>query len=116
MTAALSAFILILKNLKTFLEKGALQGIFLSYLRLTISILNTALCYGILLQMDSVMEKVDSPIVPLILVFFLTLIITSIVMSVFKVVSAAIIQCVLVDEELTRNTGLQGVEGRYRPK
>jgi len=49
-------------------------------------------------------------------VFLLSYIIASVFMALFSIASNSLVQCFLTDVELSRGNGMEGVDGRHRPK
>lgn len=49
-------------------------------------------------------------------VFLLSYIIASVFMALFSIASNSLVQCFLTDVELSRGNGMEGVDGRDRPK
>ena len=94
----------------------ALTGIFMFLGKIFISVGNTTTCYLILDNWQELKESTNSPIGPLIAVFLISYVISSVFMALFSIASNAIEVCFLTDVELTRKKGGDGTDGHRRPK
>jgi hypothetical protein len=112
----MNAFLLVLKNSGTFVVSEGIAGVFIFLGKVFIAVANTGICYLILTQWHELSDKINSPIPPLVAVFFISYIIASVFMSLFSIASTALVQCFLTDVEISRGSGGNGLDGRHRPK
>ena len=101
-SSALNAFILILKNAAKFSFVNAIGGTFMYIAKFVIAVLTTVACY---FWIDS-MDTVKSIYLPLLLCFVIAYVLGSIFISVFDAASNTILQCYLVDLDISRQNGL----------
>ena len=97
-SSALNAFILVLKNMAKFSFVNAIGGTFMYIAKFCIAVLTTVVCYFWL----SRMEEISSVYLPLGFCFLIGYIIASIFISVFDASSNTILQCYLVDKDISR--------------
>ncbi len=112
----MNAFMLVLKNSGTFMVSEGITGIFMFLGKIFISVGNTTICYFIVDNWQELKEKINSPIGPMIAVFLISYVISSVFMALFSIASNSLVQCFLTDVELSRNNGGDGTDGRRRPK
>ena len=91
-----------MKNRATFFVTEGLGGVFMFLGKVFISILNTLVCYLILKGWKSLDEKINSPIAPMITVYIISYVISSIFMTIYAITSISLLQCFLTDVELTK--------------
>lgn len=114
--SAVNAFLLVLKNSGTFFVSGGIATVFIFIGKVFISLLNTLICYVILLNWPELRDKINSPIPPIVAVFFISYIIASVYMALFSITQNALVQCFLTDVEITKGQGGDGKDGKHRPK
>merc|ERR1712242_134005 len=102
-SSALNAFILVLKNMAKFSFVNAIGGTFMYIAKFCIAVLTTVVCYFIL----SNMESIDSVYLPLGVCFIVGYVIGSIFISVFDASSNTILQCYLVDMDISKQSNLE---------
>ena len=71
-TAAVNGFLLILKHTASFAFTRGIGGIFNLLGKLTISVINACIAYGLIFYFKQLHIKINSPIGPLIIVFLFT--------------------------------------------
>lgn len=117
-TSAINAMLLVLKNSATFILSEGLGSIFVFLGKITISVLNMLALYAIILAWPSIINKIHSPFGPLLIVFAISYLISSVFMSIYSVTSTSMLQCFLVDVELSKKEGKEDpeIDGQHRPK
>jgi solute carrier family 44 (choline transporter-like protein), member 2/4/5 len=100
--SAISAFLLVLKNSGTFFVSEGLGGLFIFLGKVFISVVNTGICYLILINWKELNDKLNSPIPPLVAVFLISYVVASVFMALFSITANALTQCFLTDVELSR--------------
>ena len=113
-TSAMNAFLLVLKNSGTFFVSEGIAGLFIFLGKVFIAVVNTGACYVGLLNWPQLYSKLNSPIPPMVAVFFLSYLIASVFMALFSIATNALVQCFLTDVELSR--GKLNEDGHHRPK
>merc|ERR1712083_1168369 len=93
----------ILKNAAKFSFVNAIGGTFMYIAKFCIAVLTTVICYFILVNAT----EVDSVYLPLGACFFIAYVLGSIFISVFDAASNTILQCYLVDLDISRQNGSQ---------
>lgn len=114
--SAMNAFMLVLKNSGTFFVSEGLGGLFIFLGKVFISVVNTGILYVVLLNWKQLNDKINSPIPPMVAVFLISYIISSVFMALFSITANALVQCFLTDVELSRSQGGDGRDGRQRPR
>uniref|UniRef100_A0A7S3RN90 Choline transporter-like protein n=1 Tax=Strombidinopsis acuminata TaxID=141414 RepID=A0A7S3RN90_9SPIT len=99
--SALNSFLLMLKNSAKFSFVSSVSSTFMFLAKLSISFLTAYTCYGFM-QLSSQMQEfeVNSPTMPLLLVFLFSYTVAAIFMSIFQVGANTILQCFLVDRDI----------------
>ena len=101
-SSALNAFILILKNAAKFAFVEGIADVFMFLAKFFISTSTTALSWLLM----GVMTNIDSPYLPLFVIFMLSYLIASVFIAVFDVSANTILQCYLLDKEIAGQQGL----------
>ena len=101
-SSALNAFILVLKNMAKFSFVNAIGGVFMYIAKFCIAVLTTVFCYMILVRMDNI----ENIYLPTGACFAVAYVMASIFISVFDASSNTILQCYLVDLDISRQNGL----------
>ena len=101
-SSALNSFILILKNAAKFAFVEGIADVFMFLAKIFISTATTCLSWLLM----GVMTDVDSPFMPLFVVFMLSYMIGSIFIAIFDVSANTILQCYLLDKEVAAAQGL----------
>ena len=102
-SSALNSFILILKNSAKFAFVEGIADVFMFLAKFFISIATTGLSWLFM----GLMADVESPFLPLFVVFLLSYMIASIFIAIFDVSANTILQCYLMDKEIAAQQGLQ---------
>ena len=115
-SSAINGFLLVLKNSGTFFVSSSVGSIFTFLGKLFIAVLNTGVCYLVIINWHSIYDRLNSPIAPIVAVFLISWVIASVFMALFSVSATALIQCFLTDVEISRANGGDGTDGKNRPK
>lgn len=97
-SSALNAFILVLKNTAKFAFVNSIGSVFMIIARVCISILTTVVCWFLL----DFVEDVNSKYLPAAIIFAFAYIIASIFISIFDASANTILQCYLIDLDISR--------------
>jgi len=89
---------------------NAFAGIFSYFGKLLVAMGTAFLCWFILTEWESVNEKIYSPILPTVACFLIGYILAVLFLAVYDLACSAILQCFLVDEEVSKGLG------KHRPK
>ena len=108
-TACFDAFALVLKNAMTFVTLGSIGGVFMFLGKWSICFLSTYLGFLLLTHADRYSD-INSPVFPVIVsskqaYLLLTYVIASCFMAVYSMAVDAILQCYLLDDELSKARG-----------
>lgn len=101
-SSALNSFILILKNAAKFAFVEGIADVFMFLAKFFISISTTVASWGLM----SVMTDIESPFMPLFVIFLLSYMIASVFIAVFDVAANTILQCYLMDKSIAAQNGL----------
>jgi len=101
-SSAVNSFILILKNKAKFAFVGGMADIFMFLAKFFIASMSTVFTWLFL----AIVSDVESPYLPLFVVFMIAYMIASIFIAVFEVSSNTILQCYLLDSDIARQSGL----------
>ena len=104
-TAAREAFFIILRNASRFLAAGSIGAIFMHLGKWVITLGSAYGGYMIIINADRWNDKIHSPIFPTVLFMLIAYMIAGIFMSVYGMACDTILQCFLVDEELSSKKG-----------
>ena len=102
-SSALNAFILVLKNTAKFAFVNSIGGVFMFIAKICISIMTTVAGWFLL----NYAENVDSKYLPALVIFAFAYIISSIFISIFDASSNTILQCYLIDLDISRQNRLE---------
>lgn len=99
-SSAMAAFVLALKNSGSFVITNGI-GTLIQFLgKMGIATGNTLLSYLMLTQIPSIKESVQSPLAPLVVIFFISYVMAAIFMSVYAITSLTLLQCLYADVDL----------------
>lgn len=115
-TSAINGFLLILKNTATFAITSGLGSVFIFLGKVAITVGNTCIGYVIIAKWPRIYDQINSPVAPLIVIFIISYILASLFMSIFAVAATSLLQCFLVDVELSKHAGKGDADGTHRPK
>ena len=79
---------------------------------MTIASVTTLIGFIIMQNWKSVRDGMDSPALPLGIIFMLSYVVGAVFVSVFSTSSNTILQCFLVDEDISNQQGRQGAHHR----
>ena len=114
-TAALNSFLLMLKNAATFALTEGTGTVIITLGKFVVSILNTFLMFILLTNLTYLKDIVNSPFAPAIIVFIISFTFVSVFLSIFDTAATAILQCFLVDVEMSKKDGKEEYYGSHRP-
>eukprot|EP00456_Euglypha_rotunda_P045897 TRINITY_DN36415_c0_g1_i13.p1 TRINITY_DN36415_c0_g1~~TRINITY_DN36415_c0_g1_i13.p1 ORF type:complete len:436 (-),score=42.61 TRINITY_DN36415_c0_g1_i13:154-1461(-) len=103
-TSACSSFVLLWRNLAKVAALNAVSGILMFIGKLTVAVATMAMCGLILTNVSPWSEEIYSPIVPAIVVFMLSYVISSMFFLIFEVAIDTTLLCFLVDSEKNKKT------------
>lgn len=111
--SAINAFCLMLKHAAKFSFVSGIGNVFMVLGKMAISAVTCLLCFIVL---DIMVEKklIASPIAPLLIIFIAAYMISSVFISVFSTAANTILQCFLVDTDISEQNG-HG-EAMHRPE
>ena len=107
--AAREAFRLVMRNIARFTLVNAFAGIFTFFGKLAIGSGSAFAGWYLLTEWGEVKDTIYSPIVPTVACFIIGYILASVMLTIYDLACAAILQCFLIDEEVG------GVKGKNRP-
>jgi hypothetical protein len=108
-SSALHAFLLMLKNSVKFSMVHGLSDVFIFIAKCLISVTVTWISYLLMGCMLDEYEEVKDPFVPLFMIFITSYMIAAIFIGILDVGSNTILQCYLVDRELSEKNELESV-------
>jgi choline transporter-like protein 2/4/5 len=113
--SAMNAFILILKHAAKFTMVQGIGNVFMFLGKMTIASITTFIGFIIMENWASIEESLDSPAVPLLIIFMVSYTVGAVFVSVFSVSSNTILQCFLVDTDISEQEGREG-GAKHRPE
>ena len=102
-SSALNAFILVLKNAAKFSFVNAIGGAFMIIAKFCIAFGTTVICWFWIKEVD----EVDSRTLPMLIIFGLAYFIAAIFVSIFDASSNTILQCYLIDLDISKQSNLE---------
>ena len=99
--AAREAFRLILRNVTKFSLIGAFGGVFTFFGKLLVGTVTAFAGWYLATEWESVKDEIYSPVLPTIVCFLIAYIIANLFLTVYDLACCAILQCFLVDEEVS---------------
>ena len=115
-TGALNGFLLILKHSMTFAFTSGLGGIFSMLGKLSVSIVNIIVGFFILQNYPTLHGRISSPVGPLVVVFAIAFIISSLFMAMYATTSVCLLHCLFADVDICKTMGYDEMQGQNRPK
>lgn len=100
----------------TFSITSGLGTIFIFLGKAAITVCNTFIGYAIIASWPRIYDVINSPVAPIVAVFIISFIISSLFMSIFGVAGTTLLQCFLVDVELNKKAGKGDEDGSHRPR
>lgn len=97
----MNAFILILKHSDKFTILSGLGNIFIMLGKMTIASITTLVGFLIMQNWDEIEEALDSPVLPLAIIFMISYVVGAVFVSVFSTSANTILQCFLVDTDIS---------------
>ena len=104
-TSAMNAFILMLKHSGKFILMTGIGNIFIVLGKMTIASVTTLIGFFIIKNWPEIDEQLESPVFPLVIIFMIAYVIGAIFISVFSTSSNTILQCFLVDTDISQQKG-----------
>ena len=114
--SAINGFVLVLRNITTFTFTEGMGKLFVILGYVLCSILNTMAGYGFIMAWGGIKTDLNSILGPLVVIFFISLVISNIYFSIYSTAAASILHCFLYDVELSKKAGKEGEYGANRPK
>jgi hypothetical protein len=110
----MNGFLLILKHAGKFTLVSGIGNIFMILGKMSIASLVTLIGFLLIENWPSIEEALDSPILPLLIIFMIGYVVGAVFISVFSVTSNTILQCFLVDTDISDQEG-KGAGAKHRP-
>ncbi len=102
-----------MKHAAKFTLVNGIGGIFIALGKATIASMTTLIGFLIMENWAEIKQDLDSPVFPLGIIFLLSYTIASFFVSVYSISSNTILQCFLVDIDISEQEGRSG--GKHRP-
>lgn len=115
-TAAINGFLLILKHSMTFTFTSGLGVIFNMLGKLSVSIVNVIAGFFILQNLPGVHQNVSSPVGPLLVVFAIAFVISTLFMAMYATTAVCLLHCLFADVDICKTMGYDQMQGQNRPK
>ena len=113
--AAVNGFLLILKHSMTFAFTSGIGGIFNLLGKLTVCIINVIVGY-FLLDFDQLLhDKISSPVGPMLVIFIISYVISSLFMVMYSTTSICLLHCLFADVDICKTMGYDEMQGQNRP-
>ena len=112
-TSAVNGFTLFLKHAGKFSMVLSVGGLFMVLGKISVASLTTFCGYLIIDGWPSVRDSIDSPVFPLVVIFIIAYTVAAVFISLYGISSNTILQCFLVDVDISEQAGKQG--GTHRP-
>lgn len=100
-TSALHSFMLMMKNSAKFSFVSSIANTFMYLAKVAISFLTVLTCWGIMSAMKSDVQEVNSSLGPFFVIFSTSYLVAAIFMSVFHTSANTILQCFLIDRDIS---------------
>lgn len=100
-TSAMNGFLLILKHAGKFTLVAGIGNIFMILGKMCIASLTTFLGFIIMMNWNEISDSLDSPTLPLIIIFMIAYVVSAVFISVFSTSSNTILQCFLADLDIS---------------
>jgi len=101
-TSAMAAFVLALKNLATFTITNGIGGLIFFLGKMTISMINTLIGYLLITNIESFKEDIDNPLPVLVVIFVISLSMSSVFMNLYDTTSLTVLQCLYADIDICK--------------
>jgi len=116
-TSAINSFTLMLKHAATFAISTGVTNIIIFLGKMLVSLIATFVGFILVTDWAEVKDDILEPFAPCVVFFFSAYLISSIYMSIFSTSVVAILQCFLVDVDVTGKTSAGDlIDGHNRPK
>jgi len=115
-TAAINGFCLLLKHASVFGLIGSMGSIFNVLGKLVVTSGNSIAMYFLMAYVPSLYGRIGLPIAPLIVVFFIGFMISSVFMSLSNTTATCVVHCLFVDVDICKSQGKDAMANTNRPK
>lgn len=115
-TAAVNGFLLILKHSMTFTFTAGLGGIFNMIGKGSVAIMNVIAAFLVLQYVPTLHGEISSPVMPLVVVFIISVMIASLFMSMYTTTSVCLLHCLFADVDICKTMGYDEMQGQNRPR
>ena len=102
-SSSLNAFILVLKHAAKFQFVNTIGAVFMVVAKLCIAFGTVIICWFWILEVDAV----ESRTLPMLLIFGISYFVASVFVSIFEASSATILQCYLIDLDISKQSNLE---------
>mmetsp|Transcript_20795 Transcript_20795/g.14907 ORF Transcript_20795/g.14907 Transcript_20795/m.14907 type:complete len:125 (+) Transcript_20795:1561-1935(+) len=106
---------MILKHAATFAFTSSVGAIFTFLGKLTISVANTIIGYLLIDQINEYKDEINSPIGPMIVIFFISYFVATMFMSIYTTTSTCILHCLYADVDICKQLSRDEIKGLNRP-
>ncbi|CDW78517.1 UNKNOWN [Stylonychia lemnae] len=110
--SAMNGFLLIIKHAGKFSLVAGIGNIFMVLGKMTIASLTCLFGFLIIENWEEIHEALDSPVMPLAVIFLIAYFVGAVFISVFATSSNTILQCFLVDLDISQQQGREGASHR----
>lgn len=108
----MNGFLLLIKHAGKFTLVAGIGNIFMVLGKMSIAALTTLMGFLIMENWDEIEETLDSPALPLAIIFMIAYFVGAVFISVFSTSANTILQCFLVDLDLSEQEGRSGAKHR----
>jgi choline transporter-like protein 2/4/5 len=115
-SCAINGFLLCLRNIMMFTLTEGMGNLFCLLGTILVSLLNTLAAYAIIITWPDINDSINSVIAPLAAIFAISYIVSCLYFGIYSIAASAILQCFLLDLELSKSDGKEGAYGEHRPK
>jgi hypothetical protein len=116
-SSAINSFTLMLKHAGTFAISTGIASLIIFLGKMTVSVIATGVGYVLVTEWSYISDSILEPFAPCVVFFISSYIITSVYMSIFSTSVCAILQCFLVDVDVTKKTTAEEmIDCQNRPK
>ena len=100
----------------TFSFTAGIGGIFNLLGKLSVCVVNVICGFFALQYLPTLHGKITSPIGPLMIVFLISFVISSLFMSMYATTSICVLHCLFADVDICKTMGYDEMQGQNRPK
>lgn len=99
----------------TFTFTAGIGGIFNLLGRLSVSIVNVIVGFLVLQYLPDLHGRISSPVGPLLVVFLISFVISSLFMQMYSTTSVCLLHCLFADVDICKTMGYDEMQGQNRP-